>query len=141
MNARIYDARFRQPAYLEAKTIADATGHAPGSSEWWATLKTAEAAEMDRLVLADRAESEELARRYAVEDETEEITGEWAAWKTYTGDFVSTPWTVAHFQPTGSDKTVCGRGIPTDFNVEHAHESDANSRRCKRCCRALGGRA
>ncbi len=137
---RLYDLRFRQPAYLSAMETANATEHEPNSHEWWAVLKKAETAEMERLVLADRAKSEELARRYAVEDDTEEIDGEWAAWKTWTGHFVGRAWTVAHFQPTGSDKTACGRTIPTDYNVEHAHEGDAGTRRCKRCCRALGGR-
>jgi hypothetical protein len=137
---RLYDARFRQLAYLAAKATADAA-HTPGSSEWWATLKTAETAEMERLVKADRAEAEAEAQRCAQEDGAEEIVGDWGAWRTFTGDFVSTPWTVAHFQPEGSYKTACGREVPTDFNTEHAHESDADTRRCKRCCRALGGRA
>ena len=135
-----YDARYRQSAYLAAMETANATHYAPNSHEWWQILKKAETAEMERLCKEDQAEAQpKYSRLEDLGEYRPEDHGDWAAWKEWTGDFVGRAWSVAHFQPDDSTHTACGREIPTDFRFEHAHELDANSRRCKRCERALRG--
>ncbi len=142
--ARLYDARFRQHAYEVAMMAANSSDYSPGSSQWWAVLKAEEKAEMERLVLADReaeaAEERELAEMtayYRRIDGKCAVEGVWASWRTFKADMRATRWSLAHWQDEGSNITACGRTVPDHFNVEHAHEVDSQSERCKHCERAL----